>query len=422
MKTPPTIGVIGGSIWGNRGAESMLVTTIGMVRRKHPDAKFVVFSYLPKKDRTLITDKSIQVVSAKPASLVLRIFPFTVLLWFFNLFGIRLPDSLLTNVTRALRRCDLLLDISGVSFVDGREIFIAFNILTILPAMMLKIPVVKLAQALGPFKNPFNRAAARVYLPRCQHIFSRGDHTSQNLDSIGIKNYSRTADIAFLYQPEFSLSVENEEQTSTLLVELEQVKKTGGRLIAISPSSLVYEKSSKKGDDYPGRLLNLARELSTPETHFLFLANSTREGSNKTRNNDLLVVERLMHRALISLSPDDFGKTHWANWDINTAGLRQMIARCDLLVTSRFHGMVSALSLGVPTLVIGWSHKYAETMADFEMERFASDFGDQKVSLVDLAQELLGNDQLIRKQLHEKLSHVQELSQTQFDYLETLIH
>jgi len=45
MNKPPVIGIIGGTIWGNRGAESMLVTTIGMLRQSQPDAQFVVFSY-----------------------------------------------------------------------------------------------------------------------------------------------------------------------------------------------------------------------------------------------------------------------------------------------------------------------------------------------------------------------------------------
>jgi colanic acid/amylovoran biosynthesis protein len=43
-----------------------------------------------------------------------------------------------------------LIDLAGVSFIDGREKFLPFNILTILPAMLLGVPVVKFAQAMGP--------------------------------------------------------------------------------------------------------------------------------------------------------------------------------------------------------------------------------------------------------------------------------
>jgi len=422
MNKPPVIGIIGGTIWGNRGAESMLVTTIGMLRQSQPDAQFVVFSYSPKKDRKLIQDQNIQVVSAKPTSLVLRVFPFVVLAWLLRLVGITVPGALLTNVVRALRRCDMLLDIGGISFVDGREIFLPFNILTIWPAMMLKIPVVKLAQALGPFRNPLNRAAARIFLPRCQAIFARGDITAENLVQIRLRNVTRAADIAFLYDSRFSLSVENEEQVQELQAELARVKAQGKRIIMISPSSLVYEKAAKKGKDHVGELLQLVRDLDDGSTHFLFLANSTKEGSAKPRNNDIFVLDLLMQRALTTLLPEEFAIMHWVNWDVNTASLRKLMGMGDLLITSRFHAMVSGLSLCVPTLVIGWSHKYQETLADFGMQRYAADvdrgFGD----LLALARELLEQGQAVRAQLSARLGAVRELSRVQFQYLESLLH
>jgi colanic acid/amylovoran biosynthesis protein len=44
---------------------------------------------------------------------------------------------------------------------------------------------------------------------------------------------------------------------------------------------------------------------------------------------------------------------------------KAVIAAADLIVSSRFHGLVSALSAGVPALACGWSHKYAELMGDY---------------------------------------------------------
>ena len=53
MAKEPVISIIGGTIWGNRGAESMLVTVIGQLRASFPNARFNVFSYYPAKDREL---------------------------------------------------------------------------------------------------------------------------------------------------------------------------------------------------------------------------------------------------------------------------------------------------------------------------------------------------------------------------------
>lgn len=45
MAQPKTIGISGATVWGNRGAEAMLVTTVGQVRERYPDARFYLFSY-----------------------------------------------------------------------------------------------------------------------------------------------------------------------------------------------------------------------------------------------------------------------------------------------------------------------------------------------------------------------------------------
>lgn len=44
---------------------------------------------------------------------------------------------------------------------------------------------------------------------------------------------------------------------------------------------------------------------------------------------------------------------------------KALIGAAEFIVSSRFHGLVSALSAGVPALACGWSHKYRELMADY---------------------------------------------------------
>jgi colanic acid/amylovoran biosynthesis protein len=418
MEKSPVFGIIGGTICGNRGAESMVVTTIGMLRKKFPKSKFLVFSYHPEKDRKLVDDENISIIDATPVSLVLKFFPQSMLIHVLRSLHFQIPFS--SYEVKQLIQCNVLLDVSGISFADGREVFLPYNILTILPAMNLNIPVIKMAQALGPFTNPINRLAAKVILPKCNRIFSRGDITSNNLQSINQNNFQRTADIAFLYQSQFSISHENEDKVNRLAGELERIIEQKKKIIVISPSSVVYQKSSKKKIDYLGCLLQLIRALDDENTCFLFLPNSTRQSSSKPRNNDIYVLNLLMHRALISMDPDTFSKTYWVTWDVNTASLRRLMNMANIVVTSRFHSMVSSLALGIPTLVIGWSHKYVETMEDFGMQRFVVDFENKEDNLINLANELIQDEIEIRKQLNEQLPVVQDLSTNQFTYIESL--
>ena len=64
---------------------------------------------------------------------------------------------------RQLARSQVLLDVFGVSYSDGRERFLPFNVLCNWPAMMFRVPVVKLSHAAARFSitvNPRNNRTA----------------------------------------------------------------------------------------------------------------------------------------------------------------------------------------------------------------------------------------------------------------------
>jgi colanic acid/amylovoran biosynthesis protein len=53
------------------------------------------------------------------------------------------------------------------------------------------------------------------------------------------------------------------------------------------------------------------------------------------------------------------------NLDAPTA--KAVISQGHLVISSRYHGVVSALSQGVPALCTSWSHKYQELLAEYKM-------------------------------------------------------
>lgn len=421
MDRSPIISITGGTVWGNRGAESMLVTSIGVLRKYFPQARFHVFSYLPKKDRELVQDEAVNILSCKPLSLPGRHLLAAILACWCKRLHIKIPKSSFFNIARALAESDVLLDVGGITFSDGREKFLPFNILTIWPAMLLDVPVVKLAQAVGPFKHACNRWCANVFLKRCQYIFARGEKSAVFLAEIGYpaQKTDTVADVAFLYRLGFSLSRENDAKVEELLASIRKRKRP---LVVLSPSILVEQQCQKLGQDYGAKFFEIIHHLGARAYQYVFIPNATREGSQEAHNNDLVCLARLRERAHTrDLNTEELDCVEWVDYDVNTSSIRKIIAGADLLITSRYHAMISGLSLAVPTLVMGWGHKYKETMEYFQMGAYSLDFGDRSADLPSMAAEAFAKRNEIRHRLREHFPAVEKKAALQFEYLKQVL-
>ncbi|MDP6843842.1 MAG: polysaccharide pyruvyl transferase family protein [Rhodospirillales bacterium] len=380
------VAIIGGTIWGNRGAEAMLETLIGEIRCDANETEFVVYSYYPRQDARLVSDAAISIESAKPSTLVLSLFPAALWAWLWSCIGIRWPDGLLPAATRKLRSSSILLDIAGISFSDGREKFLPFNILTLLPAMLMGVPVGKCSQALGPFDGWLNRLAAKFMLRRCAFVFARGAESRKHLDDLGGVSVSEAPDLAFAHRPGYALSRENTERADDLAAKLDCRAPEAPRLVCVNPSSLVAGESAGRGIDAVAILARLVGDLTGRGCRVLLAPTASRESAPASaRNNDIPMVRKIAEACKETAAPDS---VFAVDWDLNFASLKDFMARADAVVTLRFHGLVAALSLGVPVMTVGWGHKYEELMAAFGLQDWSLDFSempDQPLSDIVLA-------------------------------------
>jgi colanic acid/amylovoran biosynthesis protein len=411
-----SVSIIAATISGNRGAEAMLTTTIGMLRSRYPECRFQVFSYYPEQDRELIHDPQIQVFSATPLALVTVLFPGALLYALGKLPLLGALRRLLPASVRTLDESDVLLDLAGVSFIDGREKFLPFNILTLAPAMILRTPVVKLSQALGPFKHWINRLAARTTLRFCHQIFARGLSTFEHLETLrlGCVHPVPVADVAFLHRPEFSLSTESPQTLQRLSEALGAETKP---LIGLCPSSVLAAKSLKNAQGYTQSLAELCSRLLDRGFAVLLFPNATRAASgNRLRNNDLPVICEILEtvRSFRGNEPALYA----VDCDINTNGIKQLMAACRIVMVSRFHAMIAALSARQPVIVLGWSHKYREVMESFELADQVFDFKQANLPAILTAIETIAeNPGEVEEKLARHHQTVLDASRRQFDYL-----
>lgn len=86
----------------------------------------------------------------------------------------------------------------------------------------------------------------------------------------------------------------------------------------------------------------------------------------KARGENIVLLnhEGTNDKGLIEILNASIDNAGLAVCDVSGGACKSVIAGAKLVVTSRFHGLVSALSEGVPALCTSWSHKYQELVEE----------------------------------------------------------
>jgi polysaccharide pyruvyl transferase WcaK-like protein len=206
------------------------------------------------------------------------------------------------------------------------------------------------------------------------------------------------------------------------LALLEEYKTAGMKIVAISPSILVQEKSGINKTNYDQVLLNLITKTSSQDIHFVIFPNASREKSKKPRNNDIVAIERLRAEAELTLPRPLQKRITWITYDVDTRGIDELVKIADVLVASRFHAMIFGLRLGIPTLVIGWGHKYMEAMKAFQQTDYVFDYRDTERDLGQVLTEMIERKLEIQTSMRMALNIVKRSSESQFQYLKEFLN
>ncbi|MFM7263171.1 MAG: polysaccharide pyruvyl transferase family protein, partial [Acidimicrobiales bacterium] len=106
--------------------------------------------------------------------------------------------------------------------------------------------------------------------------------------------------------------------------------------------------------------------------------------------------------------------------DLRAGELRRLVSGSELLVTSRFHAMISGLATSTPTVVVGWSHKYREVLDDFGLAHLGVDAAAlrEPASVVDLVAATLADRGAVVSCITAGLPAVKERSLRNFDVID----
>ena len=82
------------------------------------------------------------------------------------------------------------------------------------------------------------------------------------------------------------------------------------------------------------------------------------------------------------------------------------------MIGSRYHSLIAAMSSGVPSIALGWGHKYYEMFELFGMEKYVFEYHEFNEDIIlKKVKELTENYVQLRKQIENRLPDIKRESE-----------
>jgi colanic acid/amylovoran biosynthesis protein len=318
-------------------------------------------------------------------------------IWIASLFGRtvfrRLTKALpgeISSLLCALCEADLVISMAGGYLTNAPGAVGGFYLfLTLLPLMIAEnsgVCVVFAPQSIGPFNSRFERILAARSLDRAQLVEVREEISLEIVKQLGVKSaLIQVPDLGFLF---------GHEET-----RIEAAPVTSGELIVGVTVRNWFVPSAQ--DRFEGSVAAVMSELQQRvETRVLLIPHVTSDlGEDDDRIANSRIYARLQDRSRISIIEDRIGYQE----------IKSIYAGLDILIGTRFHSVIFALTSLTPAIAIAYEHKTRGIMRDLGLERWVLNIEDVNArTLGGMASELI----------NERSSYIDHLSRVLPPYIE----
>jgi len=366
--------VINAGWLANKGNEAMCLTVQTQLAARLPNAEFILWRPQTEDFRYAQVAGLVPATLTSPSMLLERIprrQSLAELVWAARWLVAKRRPRQVAQLRRSDVRCtlaqqayletrlggfDALVDVRGYAYGDvwGLSPFGKVKTLVDYCGANRK-PAVFMPQAWGGFEKEETGQAVRDILrgETCR-FYCRDAASAHSLESaLGLAEGAMDThpDIAFLFDQG------NAAQGQRVLESMGYGQ--ARPIVAITPSLRVYERSSGRdvGNEYLRALAELARHCI--DRHGLDIVLHANEARRLVAGNDDRHLCRLLAAAV-----DRPGRCFHTDAVLSAADARVLLGCAELVVGSRYHCFVFALSQGIPCLGISWSHKYGELFRD----------------------------------------------------------
>ncbi len=336
----------GASLRMNLGGPSIYHGLIRVLRHVFPGCEIVYHESdgPPETEKTSPEDSSIRIYRGKPRAK--NMLPESWRMKWFRSCGA--SHTLEQKLIREILKADLVVDTWGIAFTDRITPMSLAGALASKPmirtAALLGIPVVHYTASYGPMAGRWVKLAARQILGKqCALVYCREEQSRRNLLACGVpaEKLLVAPDTGFLMptEPVPLPGMEAGQPCLGVSVSHQIVRQWS----APTPyQKLIAEFCDRAVRQWKVQVLLIPNELSD------------------TGYDDRAVAREVLGRVRETNAVSIFSPEHYSGPE-----QKGVISRCDLFVASRYHSIVAALSQAVPTVVIGWHHKYKELLEQF---------------------------------------------------------
>lgn len=261
--------------------------------------------------------------------------------------GVHFGDlmSLIPNYLRKLygivldKEIQVVLDASGFAYGDPFGIEPTKNLLVASKRWKKQnTKLILLPQAFGPFSSQKIRSSMSQVIENSELIFARDSVSYENLKSLA----SDSSKIRLA--PDFTNLAKSEA--------VQNAESFDGRFCVIPNMQMIRKAKSEEAKKY-----------------IPFMAKCLRYLNENNRNPYILIHESKVDLALAQEIITHAGCPVDIIEETNPLKIKEIIRLSDGILASRFHGLVSALSQGIPALGTGWSHKYQMLFNDYDFPK-----------------------------------------------------
>lgn len=331
----------------------------------------------PKREKTLDPQRILKLTSYSILYNILSISPN----YFLKKYSLFLEEDI-----------NVILDASGFVYSDqwGKNLSEYFSQLYLQWYKQGK-KIILLPQAFGPFNNKEVKKAFLTIVECSTCIYARDEISYKHLvDLVGIQDKIRLA-------PDFTNLLEG--------IEDKKYNNLKMRPCIIPNTRMIDKQSESSGENYYSLISSIINRLIDRGLEPFILVHEI---------NDVELSDNLKKSVKKEIPVIN---------EENPLLLKGIIKNCSFVISSRFHGLISSLSQGVPCLGAGWSHKYRMLFQDYKCLDLLMNVEDDLSINLNKLNTLIdkSNRDLLQKTIADNAFKQKELSKKMWNEVKMII-